>query len=405
MFPIKLVMGFLIISEVLIWLGPIDYQISNSLVLGFYLVILNLVLFLGYKRGVSSTQLSSYTIPGRWLRILLIVGLIASFRNLLMVWSNHGLSVSLSNLIAAILNPGEAYLSESEDGFSGSFFDLIVLDPIRWAAIPMGLAFWKRLSRIYRAVVVLIVFIAISSALGVGVRKGLLDVILIFFFIMLSRHAYILADKRNKKKLSIITVITILVFLFYFSYSIASRKGENLLLIANYSGEIRSAYENLPGWLTFSLCSIDSYLCQGYYALSKALEIGIQPIVPFGDSWVAMYYSEKFFGYDPLPHTYMAALVKFDIDPRINWHTMYVWLANQYTFIGVPFVIYWVGYSLAVTWKDALNGKNDIVFPLLAYFLVMCFYMFANNQVFSDAATSFWIWYFLYYSLRKRIVN
>lgn len=402
LFPIKLIMGFLIFSEILIWVGPIDYHISNSLTLLVYLIIVNLALYYGYKRGVELAHLSSFKLSDSSLKIILIIGLIAWFRYLVMVWGNHGLSVSFSNLISSIINPGEAYFSESDKGYNGSFIDMIVLDPFRWAAIPLGIAFWKRLSRAFRAVVLLAIFIAIASALGVGIRKGLLDIIIIASFVFLSKNVNLLLNKSYRRRIKWIVFSAVTLFLVYFVFSIASRKGEDLLMISNYSGSVRQTYNGLPGLLTYSLSMVDSYLCQGYYALSEALEMGIRPIAPFGDSWVSMYYSEKLLGYNPMPDTYMAALEPLGIDPRINWHTMYVWLANQYTFIFVPLIIYWVGYSLAATWKDALYGKNDLVFPLLSFFLVMCFYMYANNQVFSDAAISFWIWYMLYYFLRKK---
>ena len=41
---------------------------------------------------------------------------------------------------------------------------------------------------------------------------------------------------------------------------------------------------------------------------------------------------------------------------------------------------------------------------VMSFFIVMVFYMFANNQVFSDSAVSFWIW-FISYQLSKHKIN
>lgn len=405
MFPIKLILGFLVFTELFIWLGPNDYHIENSLVLLFYLLILNVALYWGYKFGLLKSRVSYFHLSDTWLHVLLIAGLIATFRYLIMVWNNHGISFTWENLIFGILNPGDAYLAESEHGYHGSFLDIIVLNPLRWAAIPLGVAFWKRLSNLYKGVLITTILLTLACSLGVGMRKGLFDLIIITFFVIISRNTSYITESTKKRKLVIIGVVSIILFLYYFVFSIASRKGDDLLLLSSgvVQNSTREFYDLLPSWLVYSLSSIDDYLCQGYYALSRALEMGIRPIVPFGDSWVAMYYSNKFFGYDPLPDTYLAALETYGIDPRVNWHTMYLWLANQYTFIGVPFVIFWVGYCLATTWRSAVSCKNDLVYPLFSYFLIMCFYMYANNQVFSDAAISFWIWFFSYHLLKNKI--
>jgi len=102
------------------------------------------------------------------------------------------------------------------------------------------------------------------------------------------------------------------------------------------------------------------------------------------------------FGYNPMPNTYLSLLENYGIDSHVNWHTIYVWLANDFTFIGVPIIIYLIGLMFARTWCDSVKGDNDTAIPLFTLFLVMVFYFFANNQVLSFSFMPFVVWWLLY---------
>lgn len=406
-FPLRISLLFLIFTELLFWVGPIRYNISNNLVLMLYLAVVNIALYYGYSSGVRSFKYSKYQLRRSVVGILLVVGLFAVYRNLVNTWANHGLGVSITTLVNSIFNPGEAYHSENSSlTYYGGFFDMTFLGIFRTIAIPLGICKWKSLNKSLRLVVILTIFLQVATFLGVGVRKGLFDLMLYLFFIYIAKKSEVITDKKKYRKVKSISIILVAVFLFYFVFSIVSRSGESLQYMVYQGGaDIREFYTtHFPNWLTYSIQMISSYLCQGYYALAEGLAIGIKKIAMFGDSWVSIYYSNKFFGYDPTPLTYMADLEAIGIDMRINWHTMYLWLANQYTFIGVPIVIYFVGYLFAVSWNDSIVGKNDLSFLTLSFIVIMVFYMFANNQVLSDNAVSFWFWVILYLMSRIKMI-
>ena len=92
----------------------------------------------------------------------------------------------------------------------------------------------------------------------------------------------------------------------------------------------------------------------------------------------------------------MAALEPMGIDPSINWHTIYVWLANDVTFIGVPLIIFLIGYFFSKTWADCVYGNNDAAVSLFALFLIMTFYFYANNQVISFSFMPFVVCFAIY---------
>ena len=404
LFPLKVVLVFLVFSELLIWFGPIDYDINNSFLLAAYLVIVNVAFYLGYRMGIKGVRRVAPSIPFVFVKIILIVGLLLTIHNLYWMWTYRGIDVSLSNLLLSLLNPGDAYYSEAESVVRETPFHLFMA-PLKFAAIPVGIFAWRKLSKPYRIILILTCFIEVAAWMGVGVRKGLLDIIIIGFFIIVALDTTILTEQSKYRKLKLLAAIFVLVFLFYFSFSGLTRAGGSELSdfysVANRYGIKQFYKENLPVWLYYPVASIDSYLCQGYYALSKGLEIGIKPLTFMGQSWFTINFSANHFGYNPLPYTYMQDLVQFGIDPWVNWHTIYLWLANDFSFVGVPFIIMLIGFLFAKTWSDVVIGRNMVAVPIFSLFLIMAFYFYANNQVISFQFFSFFVWFIAWLIIRR----
>ena len=124
-------------------------------------------------------------------------------------------------------------------------------------------------------------------------------------------------------------------------------------------------------------------MCQGYYALDKAFDIGIiQPNI-FNTNFFTINVLERI---DPsiMDGSYLSLLERnYGIDPLASWHSIYVWLANGFTFLGVPFVIFIIGYYFAKSWMSSIYEKNIISVSLFAIHFQMIMYFFANNQVYS----------------------
>lgn len=394
LFPLKVVLIFLVFSELLIWIGPIDYDISNSATLLLFLLIVNVSFYWGYKLGIKKKYKSSTTIiPLIYIKILIIIGFLLTIHNLYYLWSRNGIEVSVSNLVLSLLSPGDAYFSEADTAVRETPFHLF-MSPLRFSTIPLSIFSWKRLSKTYRAIVVATCIIEMFAWLGIGTRKGLFDVILLIIFMIIAADTTIITDSTKNRKLRIVSIVFIFGFLVYFVFSGVSRAGGTQLAdVANRYG-IKEVYKNnLPEWLFYPVASIDSYLCQGYYALSKGLEIGLKPVTFMGQSWFTINFSINHFRYNPLPDTYMQDLITYGIDPWVNWHTIYLWLANGFSFIGVPFVIMLIGFFFGRTWSDVVAGHNTLAVPIFCLFLIMAVYFYANNQVISFQFLSFVVWF------------
>lgn len=392
--PIKILLIFLIITEVLFFIGPIKYDIRNPLMMVLYFTILNLSLYWGYKWGIRNSKCSRYQLRGDTIKILLIIGLLLNVEYMYRKWATHGLSFSISNLIYALLNPGDAYSAEATVSINTNIITGIILTPIRWAVIPLGIYYWKKLSKIFRSVVIMTFLVYIFTWLGIGTRKGLMDLIIVTYFSVVAAHKSLLYDPTSRKKLKIITFTTLLLFVFFFIYSNASRAGLSSLndLDQMLDRDYREFYvEHFSPNTLSAMSEVSSYLCQGYNALNISMsDIGILPPTLGGSSMSTWLYFERFFGYNPMPDTYMALLESnYGIDKYQYWHSMYLWLANDFTFIFVPLVIFFIGLYFGRVWKDAMNGENPWAYPVLGYMIIMVFYFFANNQVISFSLEPF----------------
>jgi len=344
----------------------------------------------------------------RTIDLLIIAGVVLEFLSLASMWAQSGISVSLSSLIAALLNPGEAYYADSGQEAETSIIG-ILLSPVAFAAIPIGIATWKNRSTIIRILIVLIILLTIVKWLGVGKRKGLLDIIVIVSFCLIACKQSFILNKRLHKKLRYIFVGFIILFMVYFITSNLSRGGHDSLAEAIIDAsfydckEVYSKY--LPPVIILVLINITGYLCQGYRALALGLSYGILPTATLGSSWFTIAIARKL-GYDPVPDTYMMLLEqKYNIGMSMNWHTAYLWLANDFTFIGVPIVVFIIGYFWAQSWCDSIHGRNVLSFPVMSLFCIMVFYFFANNQVFSFSFVPFVVLFMIYQIARKRRIK
>lgn len=403
-FPRKFALTFLVFSEILLLIGPYSYQIYNYVLLFVYLAILNIAFYYGYKRGVQGYRPSKYEMRSGTIDFLLIVGFLLTIRRMSSMWAGRGMTVSLLNLLYALQNSGSVYQESVE--IKGSVLSILwlLLEPIRWAAIPLGVANWKHLKSGIKIVVVATILTEIVAWLGIGTRKGLFDIIIIVFFLSIAKSTNLIITRFKRRKLIFLSTLVIFLFLGYFTISGASRRGyeANEISLDLITRDIKPIYKDMPDWALYSLCSVESYLCQGYYALSKGLEMGFRPLTVGGSGWFTIMLMKKI-GYDPEPDTYIAALEPLGINRSINWHTMYLWLANDVSFVGVPFLIFIIGFLFARSWQDVVVGENQIAFPFFALMLLMVFYFYANNQVmsFSFVPFVFWLTFYLFTQLKK----
>ena len=108
-----------------------------------------------------------------------------------------------------------------------------------------------------------------------------------------------------------------------------------------------------------------------------------------GNNYTTLGIAPKIVGEYLMPKTYIGKLEKRGVDPFISWHSAYLWFANDFTFFGVPIVLFFLGLLFSLSWKSTLN-LNDPFAPVIFIFcLLEIFFLCANNQVFSFSFYTF----------------
>lgn len=387
-FPVKILLSFLIFTELLFFLGPIDYKIPNAFILLIYFVFVNYMLYAGYKSAIKNTQffpVNSVQVGN--IKILKCILLFALLLLIPRIMSAFGISLSLSAFVShlkgAIESPLSVYMEKLEQKTNPITYLYMFLSPLTFMSIPLGCFYWKYLNRRYKLIVVILVVIEILIWIGIGTRKGIADILLIIVFIYFAKNYHLIPNLRKNRKIVLSFILAFVLFIGYFLYSNLSRYNVeqfDMIEVNNikpfYANNIKSSF-----YVGFVM--LEGYLCQGYKALGHALFSDFCFSYGLGNSWFFINIAEKL-GIDVIPMTYMGELDRtLGIDPMVNWHSIYVWLANDVTFLGVPVVIYYIGKFFAKSWIETLTNRNFFAPAVFALFVLMVFYFFANNQVIS----------------------
>lgn len=413
-FPIKILLFFLVFSELLYFIGPIDYGVKNNFCLFIYLTILNIFLYRGFYDGAIKNikrQGNTQDFSIKAIHFILIASLIVYLMKYMVQMQIYSLSTFVQKVLFAAQNSGDVYNEKFEAGTPTALtYVFMFLSPITLLGQTLGIYYWNHLEKKYKYTVIIIFVLEICTWLVAGTRKGIFDVLVIVLTMILLLEPNFILNKRKLRKLCIYMIAGGTLFVGYFVISNLSRYGISASDFEDFDiGTIRSFYQdNFPFALNLALSSVTGYLCQGYRALSLALneffcEGTFCFTFGFGSSWFHINVTENLFGIDPLPYTYQGFLgVHYSIDEFANWHTLYLWLANDFTFIGVPFVIYGLGYLFSCTWVDALYHKNKYSAPMSALIVLIIIYAFANNQVISFSFVPFFVLLYLYIINRNR---
>jgi hypothetical protein len=96
--------------------------------------------------------------------------------------------------------------------------------------------------------------------------------------------------------------------------------------------------------------------------------------------------------------TFMAQATDYGWKYGTNWHTAYTWFACDVWWLGVLFIMFFMGRLLAAVYKDAYYNQSPLAIGLMSMMILFAIYLPANNYLFSDSDTfiSFFIFLVLW---------
>lgn len=337
----------------------------------------------------------------------------------------YTLSITVSNMAAtgasnisqailmAFSNADKVYYSRA--GLESSWvmnYITILGSPIFIYASLFGLIKFRELKRPYKICYVLYVAFEAVRWILVGTNKGLFDLlILAVSAVMLSNAIY--GKKKSSKisngnfKRNFIIAIAIIFVLYFFSLTMRSRLGS---LYYNLSDTYYRTYNMdhimfkiLPFDLVLIFAKLVDYLAQGYYGLSLGLTLDFQPTYLAGSNVFLTGYIEPLIGIDVSSRLYQTRIENmYGWGATSRWHTMYLWMANDFSFVGVIFVMFLLGYILGKCLYDSIIKKDTFAICLCYMLLKTMFYASANNQVLGTYTIVSFVFFFIMWKLNKK---
>jgi hypothetical protein len=411
---------YLTLTVILYAFGPWPWPTNRPELLFSFLLLVQISLIFGYWIGLKSLP-RAYC--GSWSVKTIIT--ISIFANLIWIIPNFSMrsggTVDLASLatsiIKGLIDPGQSYRDKiaATSGLnetSALQYITQLINPLLWMMSPLCIYFWSRISKLTKISFIIAVSANLLSWLAIGTNKGIFDFVLMSPAIILAARPHLIARMNGKtlsKGLLAASIVGVLLF-SQFSNNIKGRSGGEASTI-DYGANISLDHENwmiasLPKDSQASAGTLISYLSQGYYPLSLALDEPFVFSYGVGNSYYYTGIVESFTGPNSISElTYPARIAYTGWSRTEKWHSIYPWIASDISFAGVPFFVLIIGWLLAAVWRDSLAGQNPFAISLLPLLILIVFYFPANNQIlaFSETSNSFYAIMILWLFTRKEV--
>ncbi len=378
----------------LFFLGPLIWYTPNNLKLLLFLSANILFICLGYFYGVNKiTKESDFPKRNyiRLARILIKVSLIFAIITFLNNLNLDSLSLQeiSRKILATIKNPEKAYSDRGNANFGGKIFTYltVIMAPITWPAIPIGLYFLKKLKFQEKILLFLLILFEALSWFIIGTNKGIIDIMLVILWV------FILKTPQTKRKLilSLFVVGLIAVVIVNFVNNIGGRLAYVNVLVSDHY-RINKNWIDEGGNLSIfqkGIIYLTSYLTQGYYGLSLGMESSSSYVLGIGSSYFLIENFKEILGIDLSSKLIQFKIASTGWSALGNWHSLYLSIANEVGFILVPVVMMFYAYMFGLSINNLKKQFSYMSFVVSILMFILFVYVPANNQLMQYSKTAF----------------
>lgn len=401
------ILGYLSFTLLLYAYGPATFTrhaVAETIALALtYMAMFTLgYLSVSKKADVAWTANRRPATELQTIKAIILVGTVVALVKLSVYTSIETWSIAhvLDGLEASLRDPGTTYFNSLEgDHASGPIIWLIVLlSPISWSAFAVSVAYFGRLNLKFRILIIVLFLAECLRWVLEGRNKGPFDLVIIVAVIVWVRvcQGRIKKEKAaTRSHLSgVFVTACVLGAIALFTRAIASRTDNFRAVHVTNSGPL---LDWIPSWLQPTFIALTMYLGQGYHALSYVPQVEWTPTFGVGHSLFLSLRLDAYFGFDIVLQTYQAKLSVFGIDPNVNWHSLYVWLANDVHWLGVIPLMFVLGRFCARALLRAVFNDSASDYAMVALVGISLAYLPANAQVFQEPTTFVAFWGLLIY--------
>lgn len=416
---IKYIEIYLSLTVLLYFIGPITWKTDNTFLTFLLIALYQFALYIGYKKGSINTKIirdSKFFNVNSFVQhytIYSIVYILINTLRAIRITQLYGFH-SIEDLIftaftssSSIYN-AEALQSAGSQMYGGSMLSLMhmLLGPITVVFIPLTIICFNQLGR-RKLLAIASILIFIISQVIVGTNEGFAHIVIyIAVGLLLRQNRKTLTTAQIKiqnRKKALIMIGAVLGIIIAFNYVMSDRNGEYYnfsQLSVNRIDEHNWLLNIIPENLRVLLIWLTFYVCDGYYGMSLALNVDWTPMFGTGFS------SYLRGNIEAITHTNLSEYTLMWTNSQnwpygTVWHTAYTWFASDVSWIGVVFIMYGIGYLLAVTYKSALSQQDPISVGLFALLIFVVIFIPANNKVFSLSDTFFAFFFYLIVWIRS----
>lgn len=391
--PISLLGGFNILTVILYLISPFNYLYGNFFYSIGYVLINIFFLFFGYffsiifidKIKYKKLYIYNFGSELRIFKILLIIfSLTFLFRYAyLLKYNFYDISGIINDIFIGILDPKFGYMSMNNNRLSTipwSIYAFLTL--FHTLFFLTGAILWKKLSPIFKFFYIIFILFEAAFWYSRGTNFGIITLLIIFFL------AYLLNLRKINFKFIFNTSLLIFIIIFVFSL-IMSVRMEGVTDLSSYEVYLTTINYNsvilrlTPDSLHPTILSIFSYLTQGYYFLSFGFDLDFRFSYFLGSN-AGLINISNIINFPVENNTYVYRLSEYGIDPGVQWHSAYLWLASDFSFYLVPLYIFLLGFLLGASWVISIN-YDDYIFKIL--FIIVggyILFLFANTNFISS---------------------
>lgn len=398
--PINIVTIFQLITVFLFFFGPIERELINPVLVFAYLIVVIFVFRFGYfsyfrgRKGYILYE-NNYLYDNEQKEdnfkdciFYLISCIYVVVSVLILVSRTGGFNLSLSSFS----NLGAAYYERGSTNLSLERI-IIFSAPITATYIPYGMISWKKLNFFQKIVYILSIFFRAMVDMVQGINKSFADIVIflmIYGIFLYAKSTIHLEDGTRKFKKRIIKIgfivgIIFVVFLMFFSMNIMSRT----------AFELNQRKSGIDYFI--------SYITEGYKAVDFSFTQPFESTFGLGNSMYTLRIINSDFLFS---RSYVIKnQAQYGWNYLSSWSSLYVWLGNDVSMLGVIPVMYILGRIFSKSWVESLIDKKNLSSLIIVGLMFqLALYSSANNQIVQNqtdfVATWFWL---IYWFLHKRV--
>lgn len=431
-FPLIFLQSYLILTLLIFNYGPISYSLPLPGIFWALIISYHIAFLLGYVfayliRNRSLSNLKKVEI-GFYFKLkvfyfflfLAIISSALSFKGVGTVIDLFDPVFWVESAINGVMNPGEAYNEKMErvvTDVSGNKLlntGLFFIAFSKIILVPFIVFFWHRLSFSVKFLSVFVTLLPVLSSLSHGTNKGVFDFVILYGFSLIvyflyHRHKFGSYGLKKRKLFLVVITLAFLGALSFFGSSMSERGGDLRFIetqdsLNNIKVKESAVSRSKEDFVYYTYAWLGSYVVQGYYGFALSLTQDFESTYGVGNSVFLTRNVEALLGIELRNKTFQYKIDKWWGESS-QWHSFYSFFANDFHFIGVVFVCFFIAFLMAKVWFSFIGTGNVFAGAMMVIFAVLIIFIPANNQIFGflDGLSAFFWTSLLWILSIKRI--